>query len=165
MVTRLPAASRSARRVLYSSSKISVPGGTRMTRSSPERPDIFLPMPPSPRSARQWCRPAKSSSVFLFTSASKITEPPAPPSPPSGPPLGTYFSRRKETHPSPPSPAFTWIIASSTNMVLLILGASQRQCRTVARHNSRYSNRDGLYRAYPCRRNWPTYSDYVDNGD
>src|SRR5690242_7918941 len=42
--------------------------------------------------------------------------PPLPPSPPSGPPLGTYFSRRKETHPIPPSPAFTSITASSTNM-------------------------------------------------
>src|SRR4051794_2859636 len=27
-----------------------------------------------------------------------------------------YFSRRNETHPLPPSPAFTWIVASSTNM-------------------------------------------------
>ena len=31
--------------------------------------------------------------------------------------MGMYFSRRKETQPSPPSPAFTWIWASSTNMV------------------------------------------------
>src|SRR3954470_9681798 len=45
-----------------------------------------------------------------------MTDAPLPPSPPSGPPLGTYFSRRNETHPFPPSPAFTWIVASSTNM-------------------------------------------------
>ena len=38
-----------------------------------------------------------------------MTDPPSPPSPPSGPPLGMYFSRRKETHPFPPSPAFTWM--------------------------------------------------------
>src|SRR5438132_586555 len=42
--------------------------------------------------------------------------PPWPPSPPEGPPRGTYFSRRKATQPLPPSPAFTKILASSTNM-------------------------------------------------
>src|SRR6516165_85259 len=42
--------------------------------------------------------------------------PPFPPSPPEGPPLGTYFSLRNATHPLPPSPAFTQIFASSTNM-------------------------------------------------
>src|SRR5215472_16905135 len=41
--------------------------------------------------------------------------PPLPPSPPDGPPRGTYFSRRKATHPLPPLPAFTKILASSTN--------------------------------------------------
>src|SRR5258708_7730364 len=41
--------------------------------------------------------------------------PPLPPSPPEGPPRGTYFSRRKATQPLPPSPAFTKILASSTN--------------------------------------------------
>src|SRR5258708_29085483 len=41
--------------------------------------------------------------------------PPAPPSPPEGPPRGTNFSRRKATQPLPPSPAFTYILASSTN--------------------------------------------------
>src|SRR5881296_506484 len=41
--------------------------------------------------------------------------PPLPPSPPEGPPRGTYFSRRKATQPLPPSPAFTEILASSTN--------------------------------------------------
>src|SRR5215470_9151766 len=41
--------------------------------------------------------------------------PPLPPSPPEGPPRGTYFSRRNATQPLPPSPAFTKILASSTN--------------------------------------------------
>src|SRR5258708_27257842 len=41
--------------------------------------------------------------------------PPCPPSPPEGPPRGTYFSRRKAMQPLPPSPAFTSILASSTN--------------------------------------------------
>src|SRR5579884_3679924 len=42
--------------------------------------------------------------------------PPLPPSPPEGPPRGTYFSRRKAMQPLPPSPARTWMRASSTNM-------------------------------------------------
>src|SRR5712692_10405244 len=42
--------------------------------------------------------------------------PPSPPSPPSGPPLGTYFSRRKLTHPLPPSPPFTSMVARSMSM-------------------------------------------------
>src|SRR6266850_440794 len=41
--------------------------------------------------------------------------PPLPPSPPEGPPRGTYFSRRKAMQPLPPLPAFTNILASSTN--------------------------------------------------
>src|ERR1700720_1625299 len=41
--------------------------------------------------------------------------PPRPPSPPSGPPRGTYFSRRNETAPLPPSPAITSMTASSKN--------------------------------------------------
>src|SRR5271154_4856987 len=45
-----------------------------------------------------------------------MTSPPRPPSPPEGPPRGTYFSLRKATHPLPPSPAFTAIFASSTNI-------------------------------------------------
>src|SRR5690554_4970840 len=43
--------------------------------------------------------------------------PPWPPSPPSGPPLGTYFSRRKLRQPLPPLPASTMIEASSTNCI------------------------------------------------
>src|SRR3984957_9686727 len=45
-----------------------------------------------------------------------MTSPPRPPSPPEGPPRGTNFSRRKATHPLPPSPAFTRIFASSINI-------------------------------------------------
>src|SRR5712691_29899 len=42
--------------------------------------------------------------------------PPFPPSPPLGPPRGTYFSRRNARHPLPPSPAFTVMVTSSTNI-------------------------------------------------
>src|ERR1700733_1200089 len=52
----------------------------------------------------------------MFLSATTITSPPLPPSPPSGPPRSTYFSRRNETHPFPPSPALTRILTLSTNM-------------------------------------------------
>ena len=47
------------------------------------------------------------------------TSPPGPPSPPSGPPLGTCFSRRKLSAPSPPRPAFTRMRARSWNTGLL----------------------------------------------
>src|ERR1700733_13717739 len=42
--------------------------------------------------------------------------PPLPPSPPDGPPRGTYFSLRNAPQPLLPSPPFTEILASSTNM-------------------------------------------------
>src|SRR5439155_2470408 len=116
MTMRLPGSSRSARRMPCPVSCTIVPGGTGTIRSGPALPYIFLPMPASPRGACQWCLPMKSGSVFLLGSAAKMTSPPRPPSPPSGPPLGMYFSRRKETHPAPPSPALTWMVASSTNM-------------------------------------------------
>src|SRR4051812_5511193 len=48
-----------------------------------------------------------------------MIDPPSPPSPPSGPPLGTYFSRRKLLIPRPPSPAFTKISTRSTNTLHL----------------------------------------------
>src|SRR5262249_54451072 len=48
-------------------------------------------------------------------SATRITAPPRPPPPPSGPPFGTYFSRRKETAPSPPFPAINRNVSSSRN--------------------------------------------------
>src|SRR5437867_5188005 len=44
--------------------------------------------------------------------------PPRPPSPPSGPPNGTNFSRRKDTTPFPPSPAFTQMRASSMSILM-----------------------------------------------
>src|ERR1700761_8831570 len=47
-----------------------------------------------------------------------MTSPPRPPSPPDGPPRGTNFSRRKATHPLPPSPALTRIRASSINIAI-----------------------------------------------
>ncbi len=47
--------------------------------------------------------------------------PPRPPSPPSGPPRGTYFSRRNDTAPLPPSPAITSIVASSMNFIAAAL--------------------------------------------
>src|SRR3954470_21947039 len=55
------------------------------------------------------------------------TEPPSPPSPPSGPPLGTYFSRRKLLQPLPPSPPLTKIVTRSRNMARYAL------TRTLAR--------------------------------
>src|SRR5688572_30650778 len=44
--------------------------------------------------------------------------PPRPPSPPSGPPRGTNFSLRKLAMPSPPFPACTSMVASSTNFMV-----------------------------------------------
>src|SRR5438552_1824757 len=52
----------------------------------------------------------------MAESASRITLPPLPPSPPSGPPRGTNFSRRKLTHPAPPSPPLTKMSISSMNI-------------------------------------------------
>ena len=49
----------------------------------------------------------KTKNLFLLVSALKIILPPLPPCPPEGPPLGTNFSRRNATAPSPPLPAFT----------------------------------------------------------
>src|SRR5947208_1917124 len=52
----------------------------------------------------------------MLGSAKRTISPPLPPSPPLGPPLGSNFSRRKETWPPPPEPAKTLITASSMNM-------------------------------------------------
>src|SRR5512135_3712246 len=65
-----------------------------------------------------------------------MTCPPLPPSPPSGPPLGTNFSRRKLTQPLPPSPALTWIWASSTNIPVTTLALSGQKKGMVADHPS-----------------------------
>ena len=42
--------------------------------------------------------------------------PPFPPLPPSGPPNGTYFSLKKDVHPSPPLPAINFKLTSSINI-------------------------------------------------
>src|ERR671938_564564 len=55
--------------------------------------------------------------VFRPSTACTTTSPPLPPLPPSGPPNSMYFSRRKATTPSPPSPAFTQTLASSRNFM------------------------------------------------
>src|SRR5574339_583444 len=57
-------------------------------------------------------------SVLRLGTACRTTLPPRPPSPPSGPPNSMNFSRRKATTPAPPSPAFTWILASSRNFIV-----------------------------------------------
>src|SRR5215471_5493386 len=57
-----------------------------------------------------------SARLSVPATARTMTEPPSPPSPPSGPPLGTYFSRRKLQQPAPPSPPLTNNETRSTNM-------------------------------------------------
>src|SRR5438132_1339186 len=93
-----------------------VPTGTLNTMSSPSRPLLLLPSPWRPRSALYSGLKRKCTSVLWRSLDSMYTSPPRPPSPPEGPPRGTNFSRRKATHPLPPSPAFTRIRASSMNM-------------------------------------------------
>ena len=78
-ISGCPGIARSAISVSLSSARIWVPGGKAISTSPPFAPVRSLPMP--------W--------------------PPRPPSPPVGPPRGMYFSRRKLTQPSPPSPPRT----------------------------------------------------------
>src|SRR2546430_7204565 len=95
------------------------------TIPSPSRPVFFEPSPCRPRSALYSGLKRKCTSVLWRSLDSIITSPPLPPSPPEGPPRGTYFSRRKATHPLPPSPALTRIFASSMNItcqVILVSG-------------------------------------------
>src|SRR5687768_7270305 len=87
-----------------------------MMRSSALLPCLFAPLPCEPRSARQkrcWAIAARLLTPFL---AMMTTLPPPPPSPPSGPPLGTYFSRRKLAQPLPPFPPCTSMVTRSTNI-------------------------------------------------
>ena len=94
----------------FDSSKYSwmtVPTGTRRTRSSPLAPCMRDPRPCVPRSALKWCLKRYSMSDEMLASACTTTLPPRPPSPPSGPPLGTCASRRNDMQPAPPSPPFT----------------------------------------------------------
>src|SRR5882672_12248281 len=58
-----------------------------------------------------------STSVLMLRSATAWMLPPRPPSPPSGPPRGMNFSRLNEAMPSPPLPAWTSMVASSTNFM------------------------------------------------
>src|SRR5262245_12915889 len=76
-----------------------------------------------------------------------MTLPPSPPSPPSGPPRGTYFSRRKLTHPSPPRPASSWISTRSTN----IDTAGDFKARRDQGRTSRRERPLGMLQARPNR--------------
>src|ERR1700722_2988532 len=62
--------------------------------------------------------------------------PPQPPLPPSGPPNSMYFSRRKPTTPSPPSPERTNILHWSRNFMAGLLpnhhGLSQTKMGAAA---------------------------------
>src|SRR5690242_17331697 len=87
-----------------------------MIRSSARAPWQLSGPPRPPACARQCLRLTISARLSVPATARTMTSPPSPPSPPSGPPLGTYFSRRKLQHPAPPSPPFTKIATRSTNM-------------------------------------------------
>src|SRR6266850_2451705 len=93
-----------------------VPGGTGMIRSSARLPWQLEVPPGSPAWAFQNLRLTISARLSVPATARRMTLPPSPPSPPSGPPLGTYFSRRKLTQPSPPLPAIPWMRARSISM-------------------------------------------------
>src|SRR3989338_9889664 len=95
---------------------MNVPEGTKSMRSSPPFPPRWLPEPASPHGAENFFREAKTLRVSVLSSATIHTAPPFPPSPPSGPPIGSYFSRRQLTHPRPPFPPRTVMVASSRNM-------------------------------------------------
>ena len=101
---------------LLSSSYITVPSGTFITRSSPSLPVQRLFPPSSPLFAIYLLLCLKSPRVLSPLSTSNIISPPLPPLPPSGPPSGTYSSRRKLTCPSPPLPDFIKILALSANI-------------------------------------------------
>src|ERR1043166_2102776 len=96
-----------------------VPGGTMMMTSSAERPVFWEPWPGRPLGARTCLRLTMSARLSAPATARMMTLPPSPPSPPSGPPLGSYFSRRKLQHPRPPSPPLTKMVTRSTNMGVL----------------------------------------------
>src|SRR3954451_3268353 len=83
----------------------------------------------------------------MFRSATNQTSPPDPPSPPSGPPRGTWASRRNETLPAPPSPAFAWRPHSSTNWDIRS-GYGERWCARLLNEMHRIAADVRL----PCRR-------------
>src|SRR5579871_925727 len=98
-----------------------VPTGTFRTMLSPSRPVQLEPSPWRPRSPLYSGLKRKWTSV-LWRSLDSITmSPPRPPSPPEGPPRGTNFSRRKAMHPLPPSPPLILMIASSINMLSILI--------------------------------------------
>src|SRR5438105_3177413 len=98
-----------------STSFTTVPGGTLSSSSGAAWPFWSRPRPGSPLRARYSRLKRKSRSVVSRSSVKRMMSPPFPPSPPEGPPRGAYFSRRNATAPGPPSPALTWISASSMN--------------------------------------------------
>src|SRR6516165_7123890 len=89
-----------------------------MTNSAARRPWQLSGPPRPPARAIQCLRLTISARLSVPTTARTMTSPPSPPSPPSGPPLGTYFSRRKLQHPAPPSPPFTNSETLSTNIAI-----------------------------------------------
>ena len=93
-----------------------VPKGTFIITSDAPLPFLFLPSPFAPLGALISFWYLKSRSVLRPKSVSKIMFAPRPPLPPKGPPSGMYFSLLKAVHPSPPLPALTFIITSSTNI-------------------------------------------------
>src|SRR5690242_4997043 len=96
---------------------------------SPSRPVLLEPSPWRPRSALYSGLKRKCISV-LWRSLDSITmSPPRPPSPPEGPPRGTNFSRRKAMHPLPPSPALIRMIASSINMLSILIVQAKKAIR------------------------------------
>src|SRR5206468_6929173 len=84
---------------------------------APRRPWHLSPPPCPPASARQCLRLTMSARLSVPATARTMTSPPSPPSPPSGPPLGTYFSRRKLQQPRPPSPPLTKMVTRSINIM------------------------------------------------
>src|SRR5437867_5175106 len=93
-----------------------------MTRSRPFLPWRLAPLPAPPLGARQCLRLTMSARLSVPARARMMTLPPSPPSPPSGPPLGTYFSRRKLQQPLPPSPPLTKTVTRSTNISRVVGG-------------------------------------------
>ena len=72
-----------------------VPGGTRISRSSPRPRAGWTLRRGRPRSARKCLLPRSAPRSRREGSQTSTTSPPCPPSPPSGPPRGTCASRRK----------------------------------------------------------------------
>src|SRR5438552_1294578 len=70
---------RSASCALVVASNTTVPGGTRITRSSPSAPVLLFPWPARPRGARYVPRLRKSRRVLMRGSVWRMTCPPRPP--------------------------------------------------------------------------------------